>query len=462
LIETALMSARDWVLFYGVNKLDGCPLEYLEEVERTFYAGIEDASRPDFLDVVWNGEPRPEESKLLMREVWRMVREQILPAISYVEPTGYEQVRDVEFILICGKGMGGGKSCLETFMAHMQLSWNPWIRTVWSTMPLFAGDLTRYPFPLRDDEGLKFLHPKYEAVKTLRDIGTYDTGLLVLDELDNLMPGREWNDQRVYLSAKIAKELRKSKVGFIATVQYPNSPDPLIRQNVQILMIPELDKRRTFGLEWISIRNIDADFSGYKAWKEGFGRELVPHFSADDSSSGDSYPYPRLPWLFAFYDTFHKVPIMFQAPLDRAKAGSEASELLAWLKSSDSGGIFTRHISKGDEPPKGEFNDAVRAWNVETERLWSSDELLLITQEFLRVSALAQAAKPPNAELPEETPRLIYCECGAPFEGSLGLERHHAGLKSYMNSTNASHTLRKFERLKLAHPVLFGLTEIKE
>src|SRR5207249_8784516 len=132
---------------------------------------------------------------------------------------------------------------------------------------------------------------------------------------------------------------------------------------------------------WVMIPNPGPDFPEYTAWKNGFSETA-------EYPDIIEFPGPEFPWFFLFFDSAHKVPIMFQAPLDPAKVGLEAAEMKSWLQKSDSGGIWTKFLSKGEFPPSGDFNSAIRAWNIETEKMWSGDELLLIVQEFKRLFAV--------------------------------------------------------------------------
>src|SRR5207249_3163848 len=102
------------------------------------------------------------------------------------------------------------------------------------------------------------------------------------------------------------------------------SPDPFLRQNYQLVAVPDLAKEREgYSMKWVMIPNTGPDFPEYAAWKNGSRRNTAEY----PRDSPEEMPAPEFPWFFLFFDSSHKVPIMFQAPLDPAKVGLEAAEM---------------------------------------------------------------------------------------------------------------------------------------
>ncbi len=441
--EFEFSDSYDLLLFHMINNLP-VPLFVLADVERTFYLDLADASRPDVLERDADGEPREEHRKFLMREVWRLARESMLPIISEIEPTPEHVVRDTEWIMVGGKATGSGKSTLSVYFALWFAQRNSWYERIVSTLPIRAGNPFVYPFPLRDNDGKFLLHPKYVPLRTIRELAGAKNCLVFTDEIDNLLPGRNFEDRRQWAVITIAKNFRKENVTHISNTQYIMSPDPFLRQNYQLVAVPDLAKERElYSMKWVMIPNTGPDFPEYDSWKKGF-REAAEYPSAE-------FPGLEFPWFFLFFDSAHKVPIMFQAPLDPAKVGHEAAEMKAWLERSDSGGIWTKFLSKGEFPPSGDFNSAVRAWNIETEKMWSGDELLLIVQEFKRLFAVEESHRPVVAKAEGAIP----CECGRKFLSKKMFEVHVSSVQNYMSNPDSHHTLKKFEVLKAQHLSLF-------
>jgi hypothetical protein len=433
------------------------PLSVLTDVERTFYRDLADASRPDVLEIDADGEPRDEADRFLMKEVWRLARESVLPIISEVEPTPEHVVRETEWILSGGKATGSGKTTVCVYYVLWFSERNPWYEKIISTVPIRAGDPFVYPFPLRDNDGKFLLHPKYRPLGALRELADAKNSLVFTDEIDNLLPGRNFEDRRQWVIVQIAKNFRKNNVTHVSSTQYIMSPDPLLRQNYQLIAVPELEKRGDdVHFKWALIPNTGPDYPEYTAWKSGVRKAAEYPSEVLLLGSGlalSGFPAVEFPWFFLFFDSAHRVPIMFQAPLDPAKVGLEAAEMKAWLEEHDSGGVWTKFFSKGEFPPSGEFNSAVRAWNIETEKMWSGEELLLIVQEFKRLFAVEEAQRPVVEEAKAEG--AIPCECGRKFLSRKMFEVHVSSVQNYMSNPDSHHTAKKFEALKAQHPSLF-------
>jgi len=443
---------RSFFLLYREREIQ-IPLSVLADVERSFYQDLADASRPDVLENDADGNPRHEGDRWLMREVWRLARENILSIISEVEPTPPHVIHDTEWILSGGKATGSGKTTVCVYYVLWFSQRNPWYKKIISTVPIRAGNPFAYPFPLRDDDGKFLLHPKYWPLGTLRELADARNSLVFTDEIDNLLPGRNFEDRRQWVIVQIAKNFRKNNVTHVSSTQYIMSPDPLLRQNYQLIAVPDLAKEgEDVRFTWVLIPNTGPDYPEYAAWKSGFRK-------AAEFPTDDGFPAPEFPWFFLFFDSAHKVPIMFQAPLDPAKVGLEAADMKAWLQKSDSGGIWTKWLSKGESPSSGDFNSAVRAWNIEAEKMWSGDELLLIVQEFKRLFAVEEAQRP--VEPMENIGHAIACECGRKFLSRKMLEVHVSSVQNYMSNPDSHHTAKKFEALKAQHPSLFKEAEAR-
>src|SRR5207247_4034115 len=124
-----------------------------------------------------------------------------------------------------------------------------------------------------------------------------------------------------------------------------------------------------------------AYYSDYMAWKSGFGMCL--DYPDDDADGG--FPDPAIPWLYAAFDSPLEVPILFQEPLERSRAESEARALMLWIEETDSGGINSNCYSVGGHPSDGELKTALAAWNVIEKKMYESAELLLISQDSKRL-----------------------------------------------------------------------------
>jgi len=427
-------------------------LQFAESVEGKLYSEAPDPLveifREDLLEKDWQGNPRSEEEKEMLRLAWKYAREAFLPCMSYFEGTPKDKVNNSEWILLFGDS-GSGKTTLGIYHVFWISDSNPWIKTIYSTTPIYAYSFD-YPFVLRDDQGHRLLHPKWKETKNLREIGGYENCLFFADELANLLPGRNFQSRRQWAVTSMSKNFRKRNVYFIATVQREMSPDPELRENFDCLLRPSISHDR---LTWRFWRNKDADFSEYMRWQMGDKRVGSVVYPQDDSEA--DYPTPRLPWLFAAFDSRREVALMFQAPLTPEVAESEARSLMAWIEKTDTGGTFSNWYSRNKTPPEGEFRTAVKAWDVASEKMYSDDELLLIAQEFRR---LYHRLPQEELEKPKlEKPRLFACECGwsSPSEGKLGV--HIAGIRNViLGLTTRRKPAAQVEDIRRRHPKLAG------
>src|SRR3989441_2035701 len=213
-----------------------------EKTEVAFYGvapnPVVEIFRDDLLQNRHDGTPRPKWEKEALRAAWKTARDYLLPRMTYAEPTSKDQVRDTDWIEIFG-GKGKHKTTLGVYLVHWHVEIFAWISAVYSTIPIYAYSLD-YPFVLRDDEGRRLLHPKYRPVRTLREIGDYENCLIFLDEIANLMPGRNFSDRTQWLVTTWTRNFRKRNVMLIATTQRETSPDPELRENFNLLLAPDV------------------------------------------------------------------------------------------------------------------------------------------------------------------------------------------------------------------------------
>ena len=421
------------------------------DTEAAFYGvapdPIVEIFRDDLLRNRHDGTPRPELEREALKEAWKTARDYLLPRMTYSEPTAKDQVRDTDWIEIFG-GKGKHKTTLGVYLVHWYVEDLAWISAIYSTIPIYAYSLD-YPFVLRGDDGRRILHPKYRPVTTLREIGEYENCLLFLDELANLLPGRNFSDRTQWLVTTWTRNFRKRNVMLIATTQRETSPDPELRENFNLLLAPDVvdspDGRRLVWRQWL---NYDSDYSEYRAWKSGYGKCLV--YPKDDVDGG--FPDPAIPWLYAAFDSRLEVPILFQEPLERSKAEFEAEALMTWIEETDSGGVNSNYYSVGELPADGELKKALDAWNVTEKKMYDSDELLLISQDFKRLyHRLPEPGSEPDGERVEL--RSFECECGASYPDPHKLASHVSGVRNAIRGlTNRPLPKERVEEYRRRHP----------
>lgn len=425
------------------DMVDSEKLEVLASIEVEFYRDLQDAFREDFLINDADGNARDQMDVDFMRHVWSEARSIVLPRISFTEDTPQGMLRPTEWLLLFGQ-TGAGKSTLETYFAFWILDRNPWIKSIRSTMPIYAYSLY-YPFVIRDDDGRRIRHPKLILMKELREIESYQDCLFLADELPSLMPGRNFMDRRQFAVTSMARNFRKQNVYVVATSQREKDPDPELRENFVLLIRPDVDED---SLTWKTWKNEDADYSYYAWHRDDYTR--YPEFNPDE------YPEPAIPWLFLAFDSRHKVPLEFQAPLTDEKAGVEAEALMSWIKMSDSGGVNSNYFSRGEFPPASELNAATKAWDVKNRRMYSGDEILLIAQEFRRLYFKIPEPEPESDPQPEaEAPREFACECGGIYTNQHHLDLHLNGVRnSILGLTNRPLSEARVEQYRRRHPLL--------
>jgi hypothetical protein len=241
------------------------------------------------------------------------------------------------------------------------------------------------------------------------------------------MPGRNFMDRRQFAVTSMARNFRKQNVYVVATSQREKDPDPELRENFVLLIRPDVDEN---SLTWKAWKNEDADYSYYAWHQDAYTR--YPEFNPDQ------YPEPAIPWLFLAFDSRHKVPLEFQAPLTDEKASAEAEALMKWIKETDSGGVNSNYFSRGEFPPASELNAAIKAWDVKNRKMYSDSEILLIVQEFKRRYLKIPESEPePEPEAAEEKPKEFLCECQAQFRGEQKLAQHVSSVRNALLGLNS-------------------------
>jgi hypothetical protein len=429
---------------------DGEKLAFLADMELGFYRDLDDAFRPSLLTLDPDGRVRDSETVELMQFVWSEVRRIILPRIGYSEPTPEGMLRPTEWFLIFSQ-TGSGKSTLEAYYTFWVLAENPWIQSIRSTMPIYAYSLD-YPFVLRDDAGKRIPHPKYRRMKALREIEDYENCLFVADELPSLMPGRNFNDRRQFAVTSMARNFRKENVFVIATSQREKDPDPELRENFNLLIQPHIEPGK---LTWRVWPNQDAEYSDYC-----YHPERYVEYPEDNS---DDYTEPSIPWLFLAFDSRHKVPLEFQSPLTPEKSDEESGALMAWIKETDTGGIFANFYSRDEIPPTSELKMAVKAWDVANRKMYSDNELLLIVQDFKKKFHRIPKPDPdPEPASEEERQREFLCECGASYTDAYKLEQHVSGVRNgILGLTNRPLPKAQVAEYRRRHPKLVESLEAR-
>lgn len=411
--------------------------------------------RDDLLENGHDGKPRPQWEKDALLKAWRIAREWYLPSMSYVEPTATTEVRDTEWLLLFGE-KGAHKTTMGVYYSHWYLGRCPWVTAAYSTIPLYAYILD-YPFVLRDNQGKRLLHPKYRPIRTLREIGRYENALVFMDEIANLMPGRNFSDRTQWLVTSWTRNFRKHNVILVATTQRETSPDPEMRENFGILVAPEIvDDDNGKKLTWKMWKNHDSDYSEYRSWKSGFSGVRATEYPDDDLDG--NYPLPKLPWLYAAFDSRLEVPILFQEPLEKSRVEAEARSLRKWIDSTDTGGVNSSYYSRGEVPPDSDFRRALDAWNVSEQKMYDSDELLLIGQDFRRLNHAPVEVEEAQAKLraEREGPKSYECECGfAAGNRPDVLERHISGVRNIIfGLTTRRLPEARVVELRTSHPKL--------
>jgi len=374
------------------REIEDKKLEYLAEIEKTFYPeGLE-----QFLRFDRGTEPITE----LMRYVWKTVREIILPRISYYYVA--EGLKDTEWDMVTMR-TGGGKTTTSSYLVFHYLHNLKWIQQVVSTTPIFAGDPFDYPFPLRDNNGKRMLHPKLNMLRYLRDIDQFHDCIFFFDEVGSLVPGRNFADRRQWWCATVAKNARRRNIMVVMNEQHPKNLDVLLRENVAKVIEPMLNRDLEI-LQFKVYENYDADFSAYFSKTQlGFGPDpmVYPNWESD------VFEITELPWFFGFFDTRHEVPPLFQQIMTDKKLQDETDSLERFIKDTNPGGIFANYTREDGvcDPPKPELWDAIELWNKQFEKLYVGDELLQIFMEYRKRHHVVPVKE--EKEDKEPLPRII-------------------------------------------------------
>jgi hypothetical protein len=256
----------------------------------------------------------------------------------------------------------------------------------------------------------------------------------------------------------MARNFRKQNVFVIATSQREKDPDPELRENFNLLIRPEINEAR---LTWRVWQNRDAEYSNYYNNPNQFasypdGNPDVLLFDPDGAVRDlFDYPVPAIPWLFLAFDSRHKVPLEFQAPLSPEKSDAEANALMAWIRETDTGGVFSNYYSREEVAPGSELKAAVKAWDVSNRKMYSENELLLIVQDFKRKFHKVPEPEPEIEKMPAEKPEpeIFVCECGLDSPNQASLDRHVAGVKNAIRGLSSRKTPKdRIDELLRLHP----------
>lgn len=316
------------------------------------------------------------------------------------------------------------------YYLYWMLDRHDWIESIRSTTPFFNGNPLRGDkYPAEAEEPNEFLveiedpheftpkrvvekggkmyfhprlHPKFKFLDTLREIGDIRDCVFFGDELGNLLPARNFKDQRQWLITKMAKDFRRHNVIFLATDQYNKSFDIQLRENFSNVVRPLLDKEKD-SLSWEMYRcKDDPDFTNYKM---KMGARIYPEENLEE------YPMVRPSWLYRFFDSQHAVDIQFNKPLNEALILEQARDFTAYLFDRNPFGLATGYY-KVDEAgkvathraPLNLIQKAVDDWNYRCEKYYYGPELNSILSQFM-IDVQSKELKPVNGK---KRPRVLY------------------------------------------------------
>src|SRR6266516_2217862 len=325
-------------------------------------------------------------------------------------------LHETDWIVALGP-TGTGKTTVMTYYLHWYLDKNvDWIEAIYSTTPFFEGNLfdeNYYPYniypyedesagkdylnfglpesewpairvddphiftprsPFTGHDGQIYYRPKLHhllrPLGQLRNIDRIRNCIFFGDELGNLLPARNYKDQRQWLITKMAKDFRRHNVIFLATDQYNKAFDIQLRENFSQVVRPLLTSREdAVRWEYYTCKD-DPDFTNYRMH---LGYLVYPEEDREGDGFNSYDKYPPRSAVYRFFDSKHAVPIAFNEPMNDAKLSWEGEQFGKWLLSTNYFRILAK-LWKDDKPVDPGFNvfdRCVKAWNHQQQKYYN-------------------------------------------------------------------------------------------